>query len=124
MNEEAKRVAIVTGASRGIGRSIAIRLAEEGLEVIGTATTDAGALGITETLEGAGRGYKLDVGDAGSIDAFFGLIKENHETPLVLVNNAGITRDNLALRIKDDEWTSANGCCSPRTVRWQRADVR
>lgn len=100
------RVAIVTGASRGIGKSIAGLLAGLGYEVIGTATTPTGAEAVTQTLAGHGQGYVLDVSDPDSIGSFFDAIRERHETPLVLVNNAGITRDNLALRMKDEEWES------------------
>ncbi|MDA0789490.1 MAG: 3-oxoacyl-ACP reductase FabG [Proteobacteria bacterium] len=101
-----RMVAIVTGASRGIGQSIAAHLCSDGLEVIGTATTPEGADGITRALEGhgTGAGYVLDVASQESIDAFFASIKDQHEAPLIVVNNAGITRDNLALRMKDDEW--------------------
>lgn len=106
MSDEAKKVAIVTGASRGIGQSIARRLLEDNVEVIGTATTESGASAVTEMLAGNGTGYVLNVGDVESIDAFFEQIKANHASPLILVNNAGITRDNLALRMKDDEWNS------------------
>ena len=98
------RVALVTGASRGIGKEIAHRLANEGLEVLGTSTSESGAQGITDALAGKGKGYVLDVSDEASIGSFFGAIKDSHDAPLVLVNNAGITRDNLALRMKDDEW--------------------
>ena len=99
------RVAIVTGASRGIGRAIAERLATEDLQIIGTATGESGAEGITEYLQGKGQGYVLDVSNLASIETFFDQVK-NHDAPQILVNNAGITRDNLALRMKDDEWQS------------------
>lgn len=102
MNLENK-TAIVTGASRGIGRAIAAELAAQGAFVIGTATSEAGAEGITADLSGQGAGFVLNVSDAESIDTFFGLIKQ-HDVATILVNNAGITRDNLALRMKPDEW--------------------
>ncbi len=98
------KIAIVTGASRGIGKSIAAALAAAGAEVIGTATTDAGADTITTSLGGKSRGYVLDVSSPESTDRFFESIKGNHEAPLILVNNAGITRDNLALRMNAGEW--------------------
>jgi 3-oxoacyl-[acyl-carrier protein] reductase len=98
------KVALVTGASRGIGKGIAQGLAREGAEIIGTATSQAGADTITESLDGKGKGHVLDVSNNESIEAFFGAIKEEHETPLILVNNAGITKDNIALRMKDAEW--------------------
>ncbi len=107
MNEAPeKRVAIVTGASRGIGKSIAELLAQQGMEVIGTSTSEPGAQAISELLGSNGRGYVLDVASPESTDTFFAAIKNNHAAPLVLVNNAGITRDNLALRMKENEWNS------------------
>ncbi len=99
-----KRVALVSGASRGIGKSIASLLAQQGMEVIGTATSEAGAERISESLGDNGKGYVLDISDPVSIEALFVAIKKNHAAPLVLVNNAGITRDNLALRMKEEEW--------------------
>ena len=100
------KVAIVTGASRGIGQAIAGLLAQAGIEVIGTATTEFGARTISETLGGDGKGYVLDVARSDSIGAFFAAIKDKHAAPLILVNNAGITRDNIALRMKEAEWDS------------------
>ena len=97
------KTAIVTGASRGIGRSIAETLCEEGAFVIGTATTDQGAENISGILGEKGTGRKLDVGDDGSVSDFFSSISDL-AAPLILVNNAGITRDNLALRMKKEEW--------------------
>ena len=97
------KVAIVTGASRGIGRAIAQALAEAGAEVIGTATTEKGATAISESLGSKGSGYVLDVADQASIDAFYENLK-SHDPVAILVNNAGITRDNIALRMKDEEW--------------------
>ena len=99
----AGKVALVTGASRGIGKAIAAALAAERAEVIGTATSDNGAAAITRSLAGQGKGYVLDVSDPSSVSEFFEAIKD-HEAPAILVNNAGITRDNLALRMKDEEW--------------------
>jgi len=100
----AGKVAIVTGASRGIGAAIAEELARSGAFVIGTATTQAGAEQISTKLGAQGAGYVLDVSSETSVEDFFAAIKDAHEAPLVLVNNAGITRDNIALRMKADEW--------------------
>jgi 3-oxoacyl-[acyl-carrier protein] reductase len=99
------RVALVTGASRGIGKAIAAQLADSGLTVLGTATTQQGAEKITAELGSRdGEGFVLNLMDLESIDGLFTAIKEKYEAPLVLVNNAGITKDNLALRMKDEEW--------------------
>lgn len=107
MNEAPEnRVAIVTGASRGIGKGIAQLLAQQGMEVIGTATSETGAQTISELLDSNGKGYLLDVASPDSIDTFFAAIKNIHAAPLVLVNNAGVTRDNIALRMKEEEWNS------------------
>jgi 3-oxoacyl-[acyl-carrier protein] reductase len=101
------QIALVTGASRGIGRAIGLLLAQRGAMVIGTATTDAGAAGITQWLndEGLqGRGIVLDVASAASVDAALKNIESSEGSPGILVNNAGITRDNLLLRMKPEEW--------------------
>ena len=101
------QTALVTGASRGIGKAIATSLAQEAAFVIGTATTEAGAQSITETLSSAGlkgKGYVLNVADAGSVESFAGKIKNDEHSATILVNNAGITRDNLLMRMKDEEW--------------------
>ncbi len=99
-----KKIALVTGASRGIGAAIANKLVELGYYVLGTATSDQGALAISEQLSDSGVGYKLDVGSEGSIKAFFADLKSSDLLPLVVVNNAGITDDGLALRMKGDQW--------------------
>jgi len=100
----AKQIALVTGASRGIGRAIAERLAEDGFFVVGTATSDSGADLISAYLGENGKGIKLDVSNVESIAEVIKTVNDEFGAPTVLVNNAGITRDNLLMRMKDDEW--------------------
>jgi len=102
-------IALVTGASRGIGAAIARGFGEQGATVIGTATSESGAAAITARLGEAGikgEGMVLNVTDPASIDATLKTIAERFGAPGILVNNAGITRDNLLMRMKDDEWDS------------------
>lgn len=100
-------IALVTGASRGIGKAIALQLARDGMFVIGTATSENGAQAITAYLKEAGVqgvGKMLNVSEQASIDSVVGEINDAYGAPTVLVNNAGITRDNLLMRMKDAEW--------------------
>ncbi|AMN46989.1 3-ketoacyl-ACP reductase [Steroidobacter denitrificans] len=103
----AQDIALVTGASRGIGREIAAELARRGAVVIGTATSEAGAQAITQWLSAMGargRGLVLNVTQSQSVDTLLKQIEGAEGAPTILVNNAGITRDNLLLRMKDEDW--------------------
>ena len=101
------QTALVTGATRGIGRAIALALARDGATVVGTATTEEGAAKIAAFLAEAGNGgtgIALDVTDGAAVEAALGAVEARFGAVTILVNNAGITRDNLLLRMKDDEW--------------------
>jgi 3-oxoacyl-[acyl-carrier protein] reductase len=107
MTELAGQIALVTGATRGIGKAIALALAKGGATLIGTATTTEGAASIglyLKDIGNAGEGIHLDVTDAAATDAALAAIEARHGAVAILVNNAGITRDNLLLRMKDDDW--------------------
>lgn len=119
-----KQVALVTGASRGIGRAIAERLAGDGFFVVGTATTDNGAQAISAYLGENGKGLKLDVADAESVAEVTKTVNDEFGTPVVLVNNAGITRDNLLMRMKDEEWDSIISTNLTSVYRMSKAVLR
>ena len=119
-----KQIALITGASRGIGRAIAERLADDGFFVIGTATSDAGADSISAYLGENGKGMKLDVSDSESVTSVIKTINDDFGAPTVLVNNAGITRDNLLMRMKDDEWDDIINTNLTSVFRMSKAVLR
>jgi 3-oxoacyl-[acyl-carrier protein] reductase len=119
------QVALVTGASRGIGKAIALELARQGAKVVGTATTDAGAEAITAYLsEFGGKGMVLNVTDAAQCSAIIDDVSKNVGSIGILVNNAGITQDNLAMRMKDEEWESVIATNLSAVGRLSRAVLR
>ena len=120
----AKQIALVTGASRGIGKAIAERLADDGFFVVGTATSDAGADSISGYLGENGKGIKLDVADVESIAEVIKTVNDEFGAPAVLVNNAGITRDNLLMRMKDDEWDDIINTNLTSVFRMSKAVLR
>ncbi|ESS68480.1 3-oxoacyl-[acyl-carrier-protein] reductase FabG [Methyloglobulus morosus KoM1] len=119
-----KPVALVTGASRGIGKAIAEKLAVDGFFVVGTATTDSGAEAISAYLAENGKGLKLNVADAESVETVIKAVNDSFGAPTVLVNNAGVTRDNLLMRMKDDEWDDIINTNLTSVFRMSKAVLR
>lgn len=125
MNEDNPRVALVTGASRGIGAAVARVLAEQGMRVVGTATSEAGADAIHSKLAPlSGVGRVLNVTDPASIESLLESIRADLGEPLVLVNNAGITQDNILMRMKEDEWHQVIDTNLTALYRLSKACVR
>lgn len=121
------KIALVTGASRGIGQAIALELGRQGAMVVGTATSERGAEAVTAALteQGVeGRGMTLDVSDAGSVSALLEAMGKESGTPDILVNNAGITRDNLLMRMKDEEWEAILNTNLTSVYRMSKACLR
>lgn len=119
------KLALVTGATRGIGKAIALELAAQGAKVIGTATSESGAQQITDMLAASGgRGVVLNVDDAAACESLVAELAKENGGPHILVNNAGITRDNLAMRMKDDDWQAVIDTNLSAVFRMSRAVMK
>lgn len=119
-----QKIALVTGATRGIGKAIAEALAKKGFYVIGTATRDEGAAGISKYLAAKGEGRVLNVADAQMVTDFIKTLQNEGKVPAVLVNNAGITRDNLMIRMSDEDWNAVINTNLTAIFRLSKACVR
>ncbi len=121
------KIALVTGATRGIGKAVAMNLAAQGAVLIGTATSETGAESITKYLKDAGyegKGLILDVSSADSVTEVFKLILRDYAAPEIVVNNAGITRDNIMLRMKEHEWNDVIETNLTSIYRVSKASLR
>ena len=119
------QIALVTGATRGIGRAIALALAQRGVKVVGTATSEAGASAIGEVLAPlGGEGIVLNVTDGAALDAAVDALVKRHGALHILVNNAGITRDGLAMRMMDEDWDAVHDTNLKAVFRCSRAVMR
>lgn len=121
------KIALVSGASRGIGQAIAYELGKQGATVIGTATSEAGAEGITQTLQKQsikGQGMRLDVTDPTSVEAVIKAVTEMFASPTILINNAAVTRDNILMRMKEEEWDSVIATDLSSVYRLSKAVLR
>ncbi|MDA8553891.1 3-oxoacyl-ACP reductase FabG [Luminiphilus sp.] len=125
MNDATRKIALVTGASRGIGAAIASALADHGCHVVGTATSESGATMISEKLmDRGGEGRVLNVTDPDSIARLMESVRSEMGDPLILINNAGITQDNILMRMKDDEWNNVIDTNLNALFRLTKACVR
>jgi 3-oxoacyl-[acyl-carrier protein] reductase len=125
MNDATRKIALVTGASRGIGAAIASALADHGCHVVGTATSESGANMISEKLmDRGGEGRVLNVTDPDSIARLMESVRSEMGDPLILINNAGITQDNILMRMKDDEWNNVIDTNLNALFRLTKACVR